>query len=327
MCEFKIIRKKYSSFIKIQLPLYRQLPSGCGLSTFLMLINPEKNEKFQIFLDDLYEEIEFLIPKLSYKFRLKNEYKWSVVLDYLLLKSLGDNILNDYLTNIFPEFYEYYEDYINLTLNSLQIKKTRKIKRLPPRFKDFYNSFFDNYLVNPYIIEKNLFTMRIDMDLKVLFTLFGGKFLPQKLEFSNGKGAICFTKNDFRLGSNIFEEKFLLIKGHLQENESDNFNCIALNVGHHWTAVNFIEDNIIYVNDPATGKNKKVKINKRIPQRYSFYFFEYNPESAIVCNESSKEFLLSETEKELKQIKNFLRRLVDKFEEDNEPMKWSNNDQ
>ena len=39
-----------------------------------------------------YEKIEFLVPLLRQEEALLDEYKWSVVLSYLLLKILGKNV-------------------------------------------------------------------------------------------------------------------------------------------------------------------------------------------------------------------------------------------
>ena len=71
---------------KTSLPLYSQLPNCCGISTYLMLINPEKNLKFKEFLNTLYSKIQFLKKENS------QEFKWTVVLDYILLKYVGNNL-------------------------------------------------------------------------------------------------------------------------------------------------------------------------------------------------------------------------------------------
>ena len=86
----------------IPLPLYGQLPNCCGLSTYLMLINPERNVGFKIFLNDMYGKINFLMKQT------REEFRWSVVMDYVLLKSLGNNILNQFLKRKIPESVEYY---------------------------------------------------------------------------------------------------------------------------------------------------------------------------------------------------------------------------
>ena len=59
----------------MELPRYRQVPLGCGLATVLILLDPERNEDLKIFLNELYQSIAFLIPRLALKFDKTNEYK------------------------------------------------------------------------------------------------------------------------------------------------------------------------------------------------------------------------------------------------------------
>ncbi|TFG00980.1 MAG: hypothetical protein EU541_00830, partial [Promethearchaeota archaeon] len=90
-------------------PSYRQLPNGCGLNTFLMLINPDKYTEFKSFLFNLYDEIEFITQTIrSYHKRLK-EYKWAIALNYLLLKVLGENELSEFIHRKYSEEFENYK--------------------------------------------------------------------------------------------------------------------------------------------------------------------------------------------------------------------------
>jgi len=175
-----------------------------------------------------------------------------------------------------------------------------------------FNSFFDTYLVNPYILEFYLYQLRTALELKVLFILFGGKFLPQKLEFSNGKGALCFKKKDFKSNSMVYLEKINIIEEHMNSRDNE-ISCIAVNLGMHWTALNSIKDNSIILNDPAFGKTKRIKINKRVPSTYSFYLFKYNPKSAYILKNEVREFIEEETEKELNTLKKFLKSLTNEI--------------
>jgi len=52
------------------LPFYSQLPNCCGLSTFLMMINPDKNITFKVFLENLYTQLEFLNKQYAFKTKL-----------------------------------------------------------------------------------------------------------------------------------------------------------------------------------------------------------------------------------------------------------------
>ena len=82
-------------------PLYSQLPNACGLATFLMFVNPDKNIKLKDFLDYFY-------PKVKDFYAIdqeKKEFQWAYVLDYLLLKSIGNNKLSDYLSKKIPDMF------------------------------------------------------------------------------------------------------------------------------------------------------------------------------------------------------------------------------
>ncbi|MGQ4872881.1 MAG: hypothetical protein ACP6IY_02295 [Promethearchaeia archaeon] len=275
-----------------------------------MLIDPEKNKEFKNFLNFTYKEIEFLLPKFSLHRNLRDEFKWSAVLTYFLLKTLGTNILQDYVSKGLSKIYESYDNYKVLIETNLSNPHNKIYRHYPEVFQDFYNSFFDTYLVNPYILEFYLYQLRTALELKVLFILFGGKFLPQKLEFSNGKGALCFNKNDFKGNSMTYLEKINIIEEHLKSKDNE-ISCIAVNLGMHWTALNSIKDNSIILNDPASGRTKRIKINKRVPSTYSFYLFKYNPRSAYILKNEVREFIEEETEKELKNLKKFLKSLTE----------------
>jgi len=277
-----------------------------------MLINPEENIKFKEILNELYEKCEFLVPVLSLKARMLDEYKWSIVLDYLLIKSLGENILNSYLIERIPE---YFDVFVAFTLPALQDPENKVVKRLPEAFKDIYFSFFEDYLINPYILRKSLFTMRTAADLNILFTLFGGEFFPQEQEIYDGTGSLYFTKKDFQPGSNMSKKKIEILNTHLQNNENEGINVIALNLGHHWVAINSINDTLISFNDPNSGRTGKLRINKRTPDRYRFYLYNYKIESALILKKHIKAFLIFEIEDEQENLEIFATQLFKTIEE------------
>jgi len=279
-----------------------------------MLIDPEKNNEFKIFLTELYEKMDFLMPRLSQKnVMLLDEYKWAIALDYLLLKSLGENELSKYLYEKIPstwDEFKYHSDF------HLQDGNSKELRRLTQTFKDLYFSFFENNLVNPYVLRNSLFRMRIDRELKILFSLFGGEFFPQEQEIWDGTGAIYFNKSDFKSNPEKFQKKLDIMQNHTENLQSGDIGCIALNIGHHWVAVNSIENEMVSFNDPNTGGRGKIKINKKTPDRYRFYLFSYNPKKAILLDEKIENFLNREIEKELVQIQEFTASLVEKIEKE-----------
>jgi hypothetical protein len=129
----------------MQISHYKQLPNACGLSTFLMLINPEKNLEFKLFLDKMYKYIEFQITELPSKFKELKEYKWSIVLTYVLLKCIDKNELYFYLEKTIPEIIENYATITMYTLQELDAKETQKYSKV---VLNFYLDFFTNFKIN-----------------------------------------------------------------------------------------------------------------------------------------------------------------------------------
>jgi len=258
---------------KYTLPMYEQLSNCCGISTFLMLINPEKNNEFKAFLDNTYEKISFLNKQT------RKEFKWSVVIDYILLKSIGNNLLKKFLNERVPDIVNYYMPIIHFKL------KDKK--------------FSNNNVVTRRILKKSLHTMREDTDLKILFNLFGGNYFPQEQETYDPTRALYFTSKDFFPNDSGLNKKLDLIKNHLLSENNSNIPCIALNFGYHWVAVNSIENDILGINNPLGSSPSRKQITHRIPENYRFYLFNYNQKKSFILKKEIKNFFESEIEKEL----------------------------
>ena len=238
-----------------------------------MLINPEKHFGYKWFFDNLFYKIRF------FKRQKCAEYRSSVVLDYLLLKSLGDNILRSFLRNQIPDIVDYY-----MPIIPFQLKDTR---------------FSQNNLVSPHILRNSLYTMRTDADLKIYFSLFGGSFQAQEQETADGTGGLYFTKNDFKDGKAGYKAKIRIMKEHLKGEESSKIPCIALNVGHHWVAIQGIKDsdNVLIINNPLGGRQQR-RITRSTPEHHRFYLFHHDPMNAFVLSKSVEGFLSSEIARE-----------------------------
>jgi len=281
-----------------------------------MLIDPEENTRLKAFLNDIFEEIEFLVPRLSQKGNLFKEFKWSVVLNYLLLKVIGENVFSEQLREILPEFF--LEDYQVHIIHKLKNENSRIIRRLTQRFKDYYYSYFDTFQINPYVLERDLNIMKRDVDLRILFALFGGKYIHQTHETLGSKGEIFFSRDDFKGEGKPHSEKLQILYDHLQESGEKNVSRVLLNLQNHWVSVTSInkEKSLISFNDPKSDRVSKIKINKRTPSAFLFYLYQYNPEDAIILKDGVMEFLTHETEVELEELKKFLKVLVENFNED-----------
>lgn len=252
--------------------MYGQLSNCCGISTFLMLINPKKNTKFKEFFDNTYEKISFLSNQT------RKEFKWSVVIDYILLKSLGDNLIRKFLSEKIPDIIDYYMPIVHYKLKD----------------KNFSNT----NVVSKRILKKSLYTMREDADLKILFYLFGGMYFPQEQETYDPTRALYFTSKDFFPNNSGLKYKLDLMKNHLQSEEGGNIPCIALNFGYHWVAVNSIENGIIGINNPLGTSPSQKQITRGIPEHYRFYLFNYNQKKAFILKKDIKKFLNAVIENE-----------------------------
>ena len=278
-----------------------------------MLINPERYEKIKNYLNSLYEELDFLMPRLSLKFDLLAEFKWSVVLNYLLLKVLGGNPISQFLEE---KMGDSLLNYKIIAVNKLNNENNRLVRSLPPSFSDFYFSFFEQYKVNPYVMRQNLQFFRTDLELKILFYLFGGKPIIYENKLVDITGALYFTKNDFKRTTETSEKKMELLETHLNYEPNGAFYPIAANFENHWVAINKIEGNKISFNDPATGKQRWGKISKRIPESYRFYFFEYDPKKIEIVKPKYITYIKSELNKELENLTGFTESLVSEVEQD-----------
>lgn len=226
----------------------------CGLSSFLMLINPEKNAQLRTFLNNFYENIKFL------KNTQIDEFKWSVVVDYLILKSIFDQDLKDHIRSKDPDIVDYYFPI-----------KLYELKKYP---------FSRNGLLTKDVFNYHLHKWKTNYDLKILFYLFGGTYYPQPQKYPDGTGSLYFEKN----ATSESETKLDIMKAHLKKSNDNKSFCIALNIrSFHWVAVNFIlDDNTILINDPSGGQIT-LKVD-RLSSQHRFYLFSYDLSESIILN-------------------------------------------
>ena len=276
-----------------------------------MLINPEKNTTVKKFLEGFFQKMKFLV--LDHKDNRK-EFRWSLVLEYILLKSLANNKLSNHLSKEIPELLENSKILIKSELK--KEKDTDFIVNSELR-KNSLDSYFKTGLENPFIIRNHLYSIKHDYELRILFSLFGGKYLSQKL--SDLSGFFYFTNDDLKdLNGERFILKYQAIKNHIEKGPN---HCIAINSSYHWlaliSALKIGKDHLLILNDPNKTKQIKKKISKRkFSDKDLFYFFKYDLKNAIILTEEIKEFLEKELSKEKNLLINLLRMIKkDKKEE------------
>ena len=268
-----------------------------------MLIDPETHGKLRDILDRVYHDVQFLIPKLSMRVGGVKEYKWAVSLAYLLLKTLGQNPLSEFLKREAP----FFENYPIVKTHELQSSISGGSDPFQSPFSEWHDSFFESNLVNPRVLRKNLFTMRTDVEMKILFRLFGGKFLPQEQEILDGTGALYFPKKKFKAKR---DQKLENLREYLASSKEEWIPRIALNLGSHWVALTEVKGKKIYFHDPMSGRSRRIKVKRRNASFFRFYLFRFNPEKAFVLKDEMKRFIQQETDKELKNVQSFTKGLL-----------------
>lgn len=244
-----------------------------------MLINPDKQTDFKAFLFDLYDELEFITRHIKAFHKRLKEYKWAIALNYLLLKILGENRMSRFLNGEYPEEFENYQ---LISLFELKNDLKRRLRGLSDKQAKKATSFFDNYKVNPHVFGANLYEMRTNLDLKMLFSLFGGESVKEPKFNKDGTGAICFERADFRDGSSVAEEKIELLKDHLHESNDSEIHCITLNRGYHWTPVRSLSNLSL----------------RYVSSSYRYYLFKYSPDDALILKPKIFRFLQTEIKDE-----------------------------
>jgi hypothetical protein len=253
-----------------KLPFYSQLPNCCGLSTFLMMINPEKNTIFRLFLEDLYNEVEFL-SKQSIK-----EYKYTIAINYLLLKSIGNNLIKEFIRKKDVELVEYYMPIIDFDISDEQ--------------------FSNDNLVRGRLFNEYLYTMKRNEDLKILIYLFGGKYYIQEQEIADPTRSLYFSKRDFK-NKTLYERKRKIIEDHFASASEDHQPCMALNSYYHWVAVSAIKGDELIIHNPMSRHFQTRKL-KKLSESTRLYLFSYNKNEAFIHSRRLWNFLIDEIQME-----------------------------
>lgn len=246
-----------------------------------MLINPDKHTDFKRFLFDLYDEIEFFTRHIKTFHKTLDEYKWAIALNYLLLKILGDNPLSRFLRS---EFGDEFENYKLISLFELKKNLKSRLRGLSDNQIRKALSYFNNFNMNQHVFVENLYEMRTNLDMKMLFSLFGGQSVSKPLFNKDGTEAIYFERADFREGSTVAEEKIKFLKNHIQKSNDSEVHCITLNRGYHWTPVRSLDNLSIRYLSPS----------------YRYYLFKYNPNRAFILKPGIFEFLQASIKDEQK---------------------------
>jgi len=178
---------------KWEFPLYRQLTNSCGLASILMLMEPSKNPKLQEILDNIGELINPIIFKiLPVK---EKEFIYQYVLQYVLLKALSQDseeyhFLNKYLTEQFKNSFVNQKLISNFNLAESHQKFIEHEMFSIAKAYDRY--ILEGNTIPTLMLKNETFSVKNDMDLKILMAIFGYEFIP----FNSTNGALVYSKKN-----------------------------------------------------------------------------------------------------------------------------------
>jgi len=219
-----------------------------------MLVDPPKNEAIKEFLSKVWKKIAPLFDHSSFALL---ELQWSIALQYLLLKSLG-NAKKDSLYQFFNSRLEYLYDDAKI-INMFTQEQNRKILLDQGKSKEsllyLHYTELDDY-VTPSLLMRNLHTMKTDVELKILAEIFNYTFVYSPSDDSTG--AIYFQKSKY---AKRIPEKFKEQWRTLEKYSNDPSYVILYGQYHHWLAVRGI-----YRSAPQTiKKNRQIHPVSRFP--------------------------------------------------------------
>ncbi len=217
------------------LPKYGQFSNGCGLASLLMLLNPEENPNIKEFLEKEWDYISSLFDRYHYN---SNEYHWALVLQYLLLKCLGNS--DDESRDPIYEFFEkrikwIYHDQKLVNKSVQESQRSLLLEKNKPNEAFTYGDYLgDSDFLTPLIIMKNIHVMKTDAELKVLAEIFDFKFEYQ--EFDDITGAITFLAEELT-SKTVKKENARKKWNTLEMYSNDSKYLLLYGKAHHWLAI------------------------------------------------------------------------------------------
>lgn len=286
--------------VKKDYPLFHQVSNGCGLSSMLMLLDPIKeNKDLAEFIDTVWEGVKtFLMAKKI----TKKEFKWSYALQYLLQKALHKNVISNYLRkNI--EYFD--DDFIPHVKEHLMELKQAHINREEVQIVEMYDSFFKNGLNNHFIVQEHLGRMKTNVELRILFELFGYEFIPHY--YGQPTMALWFSQEEIKSLDDSVSEKAKILK-----TEFERGSKVMWGQSYHWLAVTDIQISEkgyeIIVNDPLIGQKLKIKLQSLTSDDQLYFYKKKNVDMKPIWK-SFVDYLEKEFEKERKVLENFKKEL------------------
>ncbi|MBD3229802.1 MAG: hypothetical protein GF329_16590 [Candidatus Lokiarchaeota archaeon] len=235
-----------------EIPHYGQLYNTCGLSSLLMIANPE-NSNLQYLLDEICEY-------LGVSTTFNRALNWQLACGYLLLKMSFSRILGYQLRKNFGTIYDNYKILLeNQIRQKIQYHKDRENKKTVSNL----NTFLEHRIIRKKTLRLFMDDMKTNLELKLLAFLFGGKFIKNN-DSNDGTGCHIFKKNNKKTRKRLME---MIDDG------------LMLGLFNHWMAVRNLEKNdqsqhVITINDPL--RNRESILLSEIDENHRFYHYRFD---------------------------------------------------
>ena len=271
---------KYT-FIKEDMPHYRQLMGACGLTAVLQGIRPNLDPIAKTIITKNVEKCLSLFPGLS-RFMKDENTRHQYAVAYIILKAAHNDVIGNFLKSYDEMNYEFIQDVISFELQKRMKGKSEEFsKSLEKQLKQY----IEKDKLNKVFLHEYTTRIKTDVELKLLMAIFGYKFL--RFPYSaDGTGAINFELIDDIIKSGMIKDESLnnydeIFEFMLTFLEVQFPKCITLiNTGFHWVTANklILTDgkripDLFYL-DPAAS-SKPVKLSRWKKSKW-FYLFQYD---------------------------------------------------
>ncbi|MHA1734025.1 MAG: hypothetical protein ACTSU5_18950 [Promethearchaeota archaeon] len=255
-----------------EMPQYHQYPNACGLTALLMALKPESpRRQIAPTLDLLWERIRRLFGEAGERGgRAGQEYDWQRVLEYLNVRCTFDEELRGALASDLGEAFHHYEAFerfqVDQALRRYRRSGNPEVQERIRRFEEDGTPFGD-------LLMARVYTMKHDIELKVLGRLFGCHFVPWP-RTTDGTGSVYFTPGDGR------DERSAAKKARFITDALEGGGSVLCGASHHWLAVREVRgstgrgDLAVAYNDPMGGRREWSL--RRLGPRHRFYCFRFH---------------------------------------------------
>jgi hypothetical protein len=179
--------------------------------------------------------------------------------------------------------------------------KQAHINREEGQIVEMYDSFFKKGLNNHFILQEHLGRMKTNVELRILFELFGYEFIPHY--YGQPTMALWFSEEEIKNLEDTVSDKAKILK-----TEFERGSKVMWGQSYHWLAITDIQISEkgyeIIVNDPLIGQKLKIKLQSLTDDDQLYFYKKKNVDMKPIWK-SFIDYLTKEFEKERKVLENF----------------------